>query len=140
MIWAGDAATTDVADQAIPLTIEHVDQALKLISLTQPGPFGPRTLELGNYFGYFEEGQLVAMAGERMFAGSFREISGVCTHPRFQARGLARRIVMKLVTRQLGRGETPFLHVVSDNQIARSLYLRMGFQEHRQTVVRVVSR
>ncbi len=31
------------------------------------------------------------MAGERMHAEGFTEISGVCTHPQFQGRGLARR-------------------------------------------------
>ena len=41
------------------------------------------------------------MAGERMHAGTLREISGVCTHPDFQGRGLARRLMRKLVRRQM---------------------------------------
>ena len=40
-----------------------------------------RTHELGDYFGVFEGGRLVAMAGERMDAAPWREISAVCTHP-----------------------------------------------------------
>ena len=45
----------------------------------------------------------------------------------------------KLVRRQLQRGETPFLHVMRDNEGARALYERMGFRIHRESVVRVVA-
>ena len=80
------------------------------------------------------------MAGERMFAGRLREVSGVCTHPDFQGRGLARRLVAKLIARQVARGEAPFLHVMRDNAAAHRLYVGMGFRDYRETVVRVVSR
>lgn len=139
MVWAGDDPTTDEAPDATPLRLEHVAQALELTALTRPGPFGPRTLELGAYFGYFDGDRLVAMAGERMFAGSLREVSGVCTHPDFQRQGLARKLMRKLVRQQLRRGETPFLHVMRENLGARSLYQRMGFRTYREAVVRVVS-
>jgi predicted GNAT family acetyltransferase len=110
-----------------------------LTELTRPGPFGPRTIELGSYFGCFEGNRLVAMAGERMHAGSLREVSGVCTHPDFQGKGLARRLMMKLIRQELLRGETPFLHVMSENLHARALYERMGFRNYRETIVRVIS-
>jgi GNAT superfamily N-acetyltransferase len=139
MVWAGATPTTDEAEDATLLRLEHVAQALELTALTRPGPFGPRTIELGTYFGYFDGDRLVAMAGERMFAGSLREVSGVCTHPDFQGQGLARKLMMKLIRQELRRGETPFLHVMSENNGARSLYERMGFQHYRQTVVRIVS-
>jgi predicted GNAT family acetyltransferase len=45
----------------------------------------------------------------------------------------------KLVRRQLQRGETPFLHVMSSNTLAHELYLRMGFRDYCETVVRVVA-
>jgi predicted GNAT family acetyltransferase len=75
-----------------------------------------------------------------MFAGRLREVSGVCTHPDFQGRGLARRLVAKLIARQVAREETPFLHVMRDNAAAHGLYVSMGFRDYRETVVRVVSR
>lgn len=103
------------------------------------GPFGPRTMELGACFGCFEGDRLVALAGERMHAGSFREVSGVCTHPDFQRRGLARRLMMKLVRQQLQRNEMPFLRVMRENQGARALCERTGFRNYAETVVRVVS-
>ena len=140
LVWAGGAApAADPAPEAVPLGPQHVAQAMALAQLTRPGPFGPRTIELGEYFGCFEDGRLVAMAGERMAAGGYREISGVCTHPDHQGRGLARRLTDKLVGRQLARGETPFLHAMSANRRARDLYLRSGFTAYCETVVRVVT-
>ena len=79
------------------------------------------------------------MAGERMHAGKLREISGVSTHPDFQGRGLARRLMVKLIRRQMQREELPFLHVMSDNKNAHRLYERMGFRDYRESLVRVVS-
>jgi hypothetical protein len=83
MIWQGPMSIGDDAPEAIQLGPHHAAQALELATLTRPGPFGLRTIELGDYFGFFEGSHLIAMAGERMNAGSFREISGVCTHPDF---------------------------------------------------------
>lgn len=140
MVWAGLTPAEDAAPDAIPLTAVHAQQAMDLAALTRPGPFGPRTIELGEYFGLFEGERLVAMAGERSCAGQFREISGVCTHPDFQGRGLARRLMLKVVRRQVLRGETPFLHVMSTNVGALALYRRMGFTDYVEKVVRVVSR
>ena len=53
---------------------------------------------------------------------------------------MARRLAGKIVSRQLRRGLRPFLHVMAANTGARALYLRMGFGDHHETVVRVVER
>ena len=140
MVWEAPVPKTDEAPEAKPLGPQHAEEAVALAVLTNPGPFGPRTIELGDYFGVFEGGRLVAMAGERMAAGTMREISGVCTHPDFQGRGLARRLVNKLVRRQVARGETPFLHVMSTNHLGHGLYERLGFRDYLETPVRVVEK
>ena len=139
MVWDGAAPAADACPEALPLRAEHAEQAVALAALTRPGPFGPRTIELGEYFGCFDGSRLLAMAGERMTAGRLREISGVCTRPDAQGRGLARRLMLKLLRRQLLRDELPFLHVMRDNAPAIGLYERMGFRVHREPVVRVVS-
>ena len=139
MVWRAPVPDTDACPEAARLGPEHAEQALALAVLTRPGPFGPRTIELGEYFGCFDGARLIAMAGERMQAGSLHEISGVCSHPDFQGRGLARRLMTKVIRRQMQRGETPFLHVMRDNEAARRLYERMGFRDHRERAVRVVT-
>ena len=139
MIWDAPMPA-DEAPDAVPLGVRHVEQALDLVARTRPGPFGPRTLELGDYFGFIEDGRLVAMAGERLSAPPLREISGVCTDPRLQGRGLARRLMTKLIRRAMRRGETPCLHVMRANDAAARLYRRMGFRLHRESVVRIIAR
>ena len=139
MIWEAQAPVMDEAPEAVRLGPEHASRALELATLTRPGPFGERTIELGEYFGIFEGTRLMAMAGERMCAGALREISGVCTHPDFQGRGLARRLTAKLIRRQMQRNEIPFLHVMRDNLSARRLYERMGFRNYREPTVRVIT-
>jgi ribosomal protein S18 acetylase RimI-like enzyme len=140
MAWTGALPDEDATLDARPLDASHAQQAVDLAMLTNPGPFGLRTIELGEYFGVFEGGRLVAMAGERLQAGPYREVSGVCTHPDHQGRGLARRLSLKIVRLQMQRGQLPFLHVISTNTTAHALYEKLGFRDYRETVVRVVER
>ena len=67
-------------------TIEHLGEAdvpamLALTAMTKPGPFLQRTIEFGNYIGIYEDGELLAMAGERLHLRGYTEVSAVCTHP-----------------------------------------------------------
>ncbi len=140
MVWEAPMPADDPAPDAVVLRPEHAAQAVELATLTNPGPFGIRTPELGEYFGYFDGERLIAMAGERMEVANLREISGICTHPDFQGRGLARKLTLKLVRREMQRGLTPYLHVLSHNTGARALYTKMGFRDYLETVVRVVTR
>jgi len=140
MVWQGPRPPPDDLPGPTLLGPRHAAQAVELATMTRPGPFGLRTIELGEYFGFLEGERLIAMGGERFHAGSYREISGVCTHPDFQGRGFARRIMTTLIRRQLQRNETPCLHVLRDNTLASGLYRRMGFHLYCETVVRIISR
>ncbi len=140
MTWNADQPPADDAGGAQKLDGRQASAALKLAQLTQPGPFAIRTIELGEYWGYTEGGRLIAMAGERMFDGYWREISGVCTDPERQGLGLARRLMSRLIRRITDRGECPFLHVMTDNSTAVGLYQRMGFSIYKESVVRVLRR
>src|SRR5258708_3053739 len=48
------------------LTHADVPEMLALTRLTDPGPFLPRTIDLGAYYGIHDSGSLVALAGERL--------------------------------------------------------------------------
>lgn len=140
MVWDGPPSQRFESFACTRLTSGHGPQMAALAAATQPGPFGERNIELGEFVGVFDDGQLVAMAGQRLAAGTMREISAVCTLPQWRGRGLGRRLVEVLMNLQLQRGETPFLHVMRDNAGARALYEKMGFRVRREVVFRVVSR
>ena len=105
---------------------------LALTKLTNPGPFAQRTIEFGNYYGFFEGDELVAMAGQRMHIGDHVEVSAVCTHPDHLGKGYAGILLTEQIKRVIKAGSTPFLHVLDDNYGAIRVYERVGFKARIQ--------
>lgn len=101
---------------------------LQLAQLTEPGPFQERTREMGRFIGIRDGGQLVAMAGERMVAGRYVEVSAVCTHPDWRGRGLAALLMSHVCVAIQDRERIPFLHVIAANTSAIRLYHALGFR------------
>lgn len=106
----------------------HIEQMMNLAALTKPGPFGPRTIEFGHYYGVFENSQLVAMTGQRLHIENFTEVSAVCTHPHHLGKGYASALVQHQVNLILRNEQIPFLHVRADNDRAIAIYERLGFK------------
>ena len=100
--------------EAVLLGPADVPEMLDLVERTRPGPFLPRTVELGTYLGIRRAGVLVAMAGERLHPPGWTEISGVCTDSSVRGQGLATRLVRAVAHGIRERGETPFLHAGAD--------------------------
>ncbi len=124
----GDGVATAQDDEAVRLTDADVSEMLALVERTRPGPFLPRTIELGTYLGIRRAGALVAMAGERLHPPGWTEISAVCTDAAYRGQGLATRLVRAVAAGIRERGETPFLHAAAANTGAIRLYESMGFR------------
>lgn len=120
--------------EAVRLGPDDVPEILDLVRRTKPGPFAPRTIELGTYLGIRREGKLVAMAGERLRPPGYTEISAVCTDDAWRGHGFASRLTRAVAAGIVKRGETPFLHAVATNTGAIRLYEKMGFALRRTTV------
>ncbi|WP_221359086.1 GNAT family N-acetyltransferase [Streptomyces beigongshangae] len=130
----GDGGLATAPDpEAVPLGPADVPEMLDLVGRTRPGPFLPRTVELGTYLGIRRDGVLVAMAGERLHPPGWTEISAVCTDPAFRGEGLATRLTLAVADGIRARGETPFLHTGADNATAVRLYESLGFRLRRRT-------
>jgi GNAT superfamily N-acetyltransferase len=121
-----------IAGRATVFALGHQDigDMRALADVTRPGPFGPRTIELGNYAGVRDPatGRLIAMGGERFCLCSHVELSAIAVHAEFRSRGLGAALTAHLSQAALARGLTPFLHVFPDNP-AMALYARLGFRE-----------
>jgi ribosomal protein S18 acetylase RimI-like enzyme len=111
----------------IRLTEADVPEMLALTKLTNPGPFGARTHELGNYFGIRVAETLAAMAGERLRLPGYTEVSAVCTHPDHLGHGYASAVMGVVMDNICSRGELPILHVLPENTRAIQVYERLGF-------------
>ncbi|CAL9658074.1 GNAT family N-acetyltransferase [Streptomyces sp. enrichment culture] len=131
-----DHSHRETGTEVVRLGADSVAEMLDLVARTRPGPFWPRTHELGTYLGIRDNGVLVAMAGERLRPPGWTEISAVCTAPKARGRGHAARLVGALAARILARGERPFLHVAEANGDAIALYERLGFTTRRQVTFR----
>lgn len=130
MICPAPIAVVD-GPAVIELTEAHRADVLALTALVYPHYFRPRTMELGRYFGIYQDGRLAAMIGERLGTDAQQEISAVCTHPDFNGRGYARRLLALLSNDNLERGRLPFLHVSHQNHRAKQLYEQLGYRHRR---------
>ena len=114
----------------IPLDETHRADVLALTALVYPHYFRECTMEMGRYFGIYQNARLAAIIGERLGTDTYVEMSAICTHPDFNGRGYARRLTAMLANDTLARGHTPFLHVSHENTRAKRLYEQVGFR-HR---------
>lgn len=125
---------------AIYLSTDDVPDMLDLVALTQPGPFLHRTIEMGQYLGLHQDGQLVAMAGERLHLTGFCEISAVCTLPDYRGQGYAGALTTMVAEKIIEREEVPFLHISPTNDVAMKLYKKLGFRLRKKIKLSVLKR
>jgi len=137
LVSAGPATSSGDADLE-RLGPGDVPEMMDLVERTKPGPFLPRTIDLGLYLGIRRQGRLVAMAGERLRPPGWTEISAVCTDPSWRGHGFAGRLMLAVAEQIRARGETPFLHVVDTNLGAIRLYETLGFRTRSATRFTVV--
>jgi ribosomal protein S18 acetylase RimI-like enzyme len=121
--------------EVLPLGAADAPEMLALAQLTEPGPFFPRTHELGRYVGVRRGGRLVAMAGERFRVPGFTEVSAVCTHPDVRGEGLGGALTLEIAWGIRDRGDEAFLHLLATNETAHRLYLKLGFRDRLRPFV-----
>ena len=124
----------------VTLGVDDVPAMIELTELTKPGPFYARTHELGTFLGIRVDGQLVAMAGERMKPAHYTEMTAVCVHPSHRGRGYGQMLLSAISRGIVSRGEIPFLHVFTSNHSAIALYRRQGMEIRRRLHVTVLKK
>lgn len=121
-----------ITNEIVLLTPSHIQELYELVNLVQPGYFMMKTALMGNYYGIFENGVLIAVTGERMQMDAFVEISAVITHPDHAGKGYAKQLVAHAVNTVFKQKKTPYLHVVKSNIGAINLYEKLGFITKRE--------
>jgi len=118
--------------EALELGAADSADMLALVERTKPGPFLPRTHELGRYIGIRREGRLIAMAGERLHPDGWTEISAVAVDADHRRQGLASRLVLDVAFHIQQRGDRALLHASAANTGAISGYEKLGFALRRR--------
>jgi len=139
MVDGGGVLPEEPDDDITRLSEADGEDMLALATLTEPGPFLARTHAMGQFLGIRISGRLAAMAGERMRFPGYTEVSGVCTHPDFRDRGLARRLSAAVMSSIRERRDIPFLHAWKTNAAAIRLYENLGFEHRCDVNVAVVA-
>jgi ribosomal protein S18 acetylase RimI-like enzyme len=123
----------DVVDEIVELrSYQQKQELFNLVNLVQPGYFKEKTAELGQYFGIYKNGELVAVTGERMKMNKFTEVSAVVTHPNHIGKGYAKQLIKHTCEKIFKEHKFPYLHVAETNIAAISLYEKLGFTTRRK--------
>lgn len=140
MFYTNPSVTTFDNKNIVSLGDKDIEEMTQLTQLTHPGPFKNGTISFGHYEGIFDNGKLVAMAGQRLHPCPYAEISAVCTHPDFLKKGLASQLILSQVFRIRSSSEIPFLHVVAENVKAIKLYKDIGFVKRSDILIYVIEK
>jgi ribosomal protein S18 acetylase RimI-like enzyme len=123
----------EVVEEILELRFKQQKQELfNLVNLVQPGYFKEKTAELGQYFGIYKNGELVAVTGERMKMNKFTEVSAVVTHPDHTGKGYAKQLIKYTCEKIFKEDKLPYLHVAETNVAAIKLYEKLGFTTRRK--------
>jgi ribosomal protein S18 acetylase RimI-like enzyme len=117
----------DFTEEITVLNPAQFQELYDLVNAVQPGYFRQKTPELGAYCGIYKEGKLVAAAGERMKMNEFTEVSAIVTLPEYRGRGLAKQLTAFISNGIFRENKIPYLHVARSNDLAVSLYQKLGF-------------
>ncbi|MBC7949172.1 MAG: GNAT family N-acetyltransferase [Chitinophagaceae bacterium] len=119
-------------NEILRLNSEYDEELFNLVNLVQPGFFRRKTVLMGEYYGIFVDGELVAVTGERMKMIDHTEVSAVVTHPNFTGRGFAKQLTAHTMNKIMNENKNAYLHVNEKNVAAIKLYESLGFKTRRK--------
>jgi ribosomal protein S18 acetylase RimI-like enzyme len=141
MVLPEEITPPEPASDIVPLSCTNAQQMVALTDIAFPGFFRSRTCAMGSYYGIrSNDGELIAMGGERLILNGYPEISGVCTHPAHRGKGYAASLIWRVVQDHRREGLVSWLHVSAENHHAIELYRRMGFKKVRTVKLHRISR
>lgn len=117
--------------QAVRLKSKDLDEILQLYKEGYPGNwFDTRMLQTKQYFGIRKENRLVSAAGIHVYSEKYKvaALGNIVTHPDYRGNGLGKSVTARLCQSLSEKIEHIGLNVKSDNEIAISMYKRLGFE------------
>jgi predicted GNAT family acetyltransferase len=135
MDFHGTQQTSPPPEIASRLSDEQLDDILTLMDdqPDRPDAFDPAQLNSGMFFGVWQAGRLVAMAGTHVVSRvmDVAAIGNVFTHPDWRGKGFARAASAAVLNDLLKHGiRTIVLNTQVHNQAAIKLYHSLGFESY----------
>lgn len=92
--------------------------------------FDSRMLETNKYYGYFNNGQLIGVAGIHVFSEEYRvaALGNITTHPDFRGRKIGYKLTSALCRDLQKCTDLIGLNVKADNEYAIKCYHKIGFE------------
>ena len=113
------------------LTMNDLPAIQALYTTSYPSNwFDPRMLQTGYYYGTWDSGELVSIAGIHVHSEQYSAaaIGNITTHPGFRGRGYASHVLARLCRELRSSVDAIGLNVKADNAEALELYRRLGFE------------
>lgn len=107
------------------------EELMELYNRSYPGHyFTERMLDTGKYYGFRNDGRLVAVAGVHVHSIKYRVavLGNIVTHPDFRGKNLATRVTSHLVRDLLDDKLMICLNVNQENRPAIKCYQKLGFE------------
>jgi ribosomal protein S18 acetylase RimI-like enzyme len=108
-----------------------LNEIRKLYSIAYPDNwFDTRMLETGKYTGYFENNNLVGIAGIHVYSKKYKvaALGNITTHPEFRGKQIAYKLTSNLCNDLLKEVTVIGLNVRSHNEAAINCYKKIGFE------------
>jgi ribosomal protein S18 acetylase RimI-like enzyme len=92
--------------------------------------FDSRMVETGKYYGYFNAGMLIGIAGIHVYSPEYRiaALGNIATHPDFRGQKIAYRLTSALCVDLKNSVDIIGLNVKSENSAAIKCYENIGFE------------
>jgi len=139
LVWQGALPVSDEAPEIVRLYSEFVPLVMELVAAASPGPFGPRTIEMGEFYGWFEGQRLVAMVGGAPASRPVSRNQQRLHPPGLPGPGIGTPLTTKLIRQQMLRNESRSCKSCATTLARHKLYERMGFSVYREANARIVT-
>jgi predicted GNAT family acetyltransferase len=92
--------------------------------------FDSRMVKTGKYFGYYNSGILIGVAGIHVYSSEYRiaALGNIATHPEFRGRKIAYKLTSVLCCNLKNSVDIIGLNVKSENPAAIKCYENIGFR------------
>jgi ribosomal protein S18 acetylase RimI-like enzyme len=125
-------APEQISDENIrKMTVRDLNEINSLYRIAYPSNwFDSRMVETRKYFGYFNKGMLVGIAGIHVYSMQYRiaALGNIATHPDFRGRKIAYKLTSYLCNNLMKTVDLIGLNVKSENSAAIKCYNNIGFE------------